>query len=53
MNKDIKIGRLEKRLSTANNDLKAANAEIRKLKRELKNAAKKKDMRQVVLTKEP
>lgn len=53
MNKDIKIGRLEKRLATTNNDLKAANAEIRKLKKELKNTAKKKGIRQVVLTKEP
>ncbi len=39
MNRDIKIGRLEKRLATANKDLKAANAEIRKLKKELKNTA--------------
>lgn len=56
MNKDIKIIRLEKRLATANNDLKAANAEIRKLKKELKNTDKKRhttggsDERTVILT---
>ncbi len=53
MNKDIKIARLEKQLATAKNDNKTARAEIRKLKRELKDSSKKKGTRIVVLKVKP